>query len=70
MSDELRVILGLLEQAGGILLGAVRACPVQHQDELKELAWRVGNLAAKIDPWEGDETDPGNPFGSATERGN
>ena len=42
-------------------------------DDLSELVWRVGNLAAQIDPYAGfpepsyeEET---HPFGAATERG-
>lgn len=67
-----RQTLEALEKAGAILFAAVAACPAQYRDELHELAWRVGNLAAKIDPRDGDETetDPDSPFGFATERGN
>lgn len=67
-----RATLEALEKAGAILFAAVAACPEQYRDELHELAWRVGNLAAKIDPYQGEETetDPDNPFGFATERGN
>lgn len=66
-----RPTLEALEKAGSTLFAAVAACPEQYRDELHELAWRVGNLAAKIDPWEGDEdTVTESPFGNATERGN
>lgn len=68
-NNRIRVTLGALEQAGAILLAAVRSCPDQYRDELASLAFYVGNLAAKIDPYQGEETDPGSPFGSATERG-
>lgn len=68
----MRHTLEALEKAGAILFAAVGACPEQYRDELHELAWRVGNLAAKIDPYQGEETetDTPNPFGSALEGGN
>lgn len=65
---QLRVILGKLEQAGSVLLSALAVCPEQYRDELQDLAWRVGNLAAMIDPYDGEETDSPHPFGAATER--
>ena len=42
--------------------------------ELRELVWRVGNLAAQIDPYAGfpepSYDEDAHPFGTATERGN
>lgn len=64
-----RQIVEALERAGGILLSAMSTCPDQYRNELHEIAWRIGNLAAKIDPYQGDETDPDNPFGSALQEG-
>ena len=72
IGDGIRLTLDALAGAGSILAAAVGRCPEQYRDELAELAWRVGNLAAKIDPYQGDETETEtlHPFGAATERGN
>ena len=65
-----RLTLDALSGAGSILAAAVARCPEQYREELTELAWRVGNLAAKLDPWTGEEeTERPHPFGAATERG-
>jgi len=42
------------------------------EEQLADLVWRVGNLAAQIDPNTGTETETDNPhpFGAATEREN
>jgi len=43
------------------------------EDQLSELVWRVGNLAAQIDPYAGfpepSHEEDAHPFGAATERG-
>lgn len=37
--------------------------------QLADLVWRLGYLAAAVDPWAGEPDDDGaNPFGTATER--
>lgn len=45
------------------------AVPEPYRGELAEIVWRLGNLAAAVDPWAGepDDEEP-NPFGTATER--
>ena len=70
--DGIRLTIDALAGAGSILAAAVGRCPDPYRDELAELAWRVGYLAAKIDPYTGDETETEtlHPFGAATERGN